>query len=126
MQTAARMIEALSQLGVTVKAVASDRLRIEPASKVPPDLVVRVREAKQEILVFLRRRRSIKNSKPTTCRHDWIRDYRGIRLQCVVHKNSGGGNTVFRTNFGEHDTLADMLEPGVLTGEALVDAQRLN
>jgi len=56
MQTATDIIETLAQLGVTVKAVGPDRLRIEPASKVPADLLPRIREAKSEILAVIRNR----------------------------------------------------------------------
>lgn len=126
MQKAAQIIEALAQLGVTVKAVASDRLRIEPASRVPPDLIARVREAKQEILVLLQGRPVPKISKPTACRYDWIPGYRGIRLRCVVHNHSKGGKIVFRTNFRGYDTLADMLRLGLLVEQALADAQKVN
>lgn len=52
METATRIIETLTQLGVTLKA-NGDRLRIEPASKVPADLLPHIRQAKAEILAAL-------------------------------------------------------------------------
>lgn len=59
-ETATEIIETLAQLGVTVKAVGPDRLRIEPASKVPADLLPRIREAKPELLALIR-------TRPATC-----------------------------------------------------------
>ena len=126
MDTAAQIIEALAQLGVTIKAVATDRLAIEPASKTPPELVARIREAKQEILKALSERAVTITAKTSECRYDWIPRYRGIRLQCIAHKHPGGGTTVFRTSSGGYDTLLDMLRYGLLTGQALADAQRVN
>jgi len=126
MGTADRILEALTQLGVTVKAVAPDRLSIEPASTVPPELVARIRKAKQEILARLTERGGTVTAKGTECRYDWIPRYRGIRLQCITHKHPGGENMVFRANFCGRDTLADMMRLGVLTGQALADAQRVN
>jgi hypothetical protein len=126
METADRILEALTQLGVTVKAVAPDRLSIEPASKVPPELISRVREAKLEILARLRGRTATKTVKPVECRYDWISGCRGFRLQCIAHKHAGDGNTVFRANFCGRDTLADMMKLGLLTGQALADAQGVN
>ncbi|MCL5670251.1 MAG: hypothetical protein M1423_02995 [Acidobacteria bacterium] len=60
MDTATEIIETLVLLGVTVKAVGPDRLRIEPASKVPADLLPRIRVAKPQILAFIR-------SRPASC-----------------------------------------------------------
>ncbi len=60
METATEIIETLALLGVTVTAIGPDRLRIEPASKVPPDLLPRIRKAKPDILAFIRNR-------PATC-----------------------------------------------------------
>jgi len=59
METATQIIETLTQLGVTLRA-NGDRLRIEPASRVPADLLLRIREAKPEILAVIRNR-------PATC-----------------------------------------------------------
>lgn len=126
MDTVIQIFEALAQLGVTIEAVASDRLTIEPASKVPPELVARIREAKQEILAHLTGREGTVTAKAIECRYDWIPGYHGTRLQCIAHKHPGGGNTVLRTNSGGFDTLLDMLRHGLLTRQALADAQRVN
>jgi hypothetical protein len=125
-ETAAQILEALTRLGASVKAVAPGRLRIIPASKVPTGLVSRVREAKLEILALLRERTATETVKPIECRYDWISGYCGLRLYCVVHKHADGRNTVFRTNPGGYDTLADLLRQGLLTGRALADAQRVS
>lgn len=53
MKTATQILDTLAQLGVTIKAISPDRLEIEPASKVPVDLLPRIREAKAEILAAL-------------------------------------------------------------------------
>lgn len=52
MGTATQIIETLTQLGVTLRA-NGDRLRLEPASKVPADLLPHIRQAKAEILAAL-------------------------------------------------------------------------
>jgi hypothetical protein len=62
MEAATQIIETLAQLGVTLKAVGPDRLRIEPASRIPPELMPRIREVKPQILAALRLRR-----RPATC-----------------------------------------------------------
>ncbi len=49
---ASSILERLSTLGVKVQ-VAGDRLRLEPASRVPPDVLDAVREHKGELLAFL-------------------------------------------------------------------------
>ena len=49
-----QILESLRGLGVTVAAVGADRLRLEPASKIPPEMVPRIREAKPAILEALR------------------------------------------------------------------------
>ena len=54
------ILESLRSLGVTVQAVGPDRLRLEPASKIPAEMVPRIREAKPAILEALR-------NQPTTC-----------------------------------------------------------
>jgi len=53
---AAEILETLESLGVAVQVIGPDRLRLQPASKIPQDLVPRIREAKPEILEALRRR----------------------------------------------------------------------
>jgi len=59
MEAAVRIMETLAQLGVTLRA-KGDRLRLEPASKIPADMLPRIRKAKPEILAVLRNR-------PATC-----------------------------------------------------------
>jgi len=51
-------LETLRGLGVTVKLVAGDRIRVEPASKIPTDLIPLIRQAKPAILEALRSRSS--------------------------------------------------------------------
>src|SRR5579883_2335497 len=58
METATEIIETLTQLGVTVKVAGPDRLRIEPASRIPPELIPRIKEAKPDILRVLQGRPS--------------------------------------------------------------------
>ena len=67
METATQIIETLAQLGVTVKMVGPDRLRIEPASKIPADLLPRIRESKPAILAALAR--PTEAVQPADCRH---------------------------------------------------------
>jgi hypothetical protein len=50
------ILETLRRLGVAVKLFAADRLRLEPASKIPTELVAEIREAKAAILEALRSR----------------------------------------------------------------------
>jgi hypothetical protein len=57
---AVRILETLRTLGVTVTVIGPDRLRLEPASLIPQDLVSRIREEKPAILEALRKR-------PATC-----------------------------------------------------------
>jgi len=51
----AGLLETLRSLGVTVKVVAGERVRLEPASRIPAELVPQIREAKPEIIAALRR-----------------------------------------------------------------------
>ncbi len=51
-----QILESLRALGVTVTAVGPDRLRLEPATKIPAEMVPRIREAKPAILEALRNR----------------------------------------------------------------------
>jgi hypothetical protein len=51
---AAQILETLSGLGVTVRVIGPDRIRLEPASKIPDDLLPRIREAKPDILAVLK------------------------------------------------------------------------
>jgi TubC N-terminal docking domain len=122
------ILETLRSLGITVQVIGPDRLRLQPASLVPPDLVAKIREAKREIIAVL----SQKPGKVVMeCRYDWMPGYRGLRLHCVVHKHKsgadgGGTSTVFRFVHSAHDVLLDMAEKNVLAGQALKDAQRVN
>lgn len=52
--TGVQILESLRGLGVTVVAIGPDRLRLEPASKIPAEMVPRIREAKPAILEVLR------------------------------------------------------------------------
>jgi hypothetical protein len=49
----ARLLAALEAAGVTARAVAG-RLRLQPASRVPAELLPRLRAAKAELLALLR------------------------------------------------------------------------
>jgi hypothetical protein len=61
------ILETLRTLGITVTIIPPDRLRLQPASRIPPDLVPRIREAKPEILAELAR--PIVAVQPAECRH---------------------------------------------------------
>ncbi|MBM4463424.1 MAG: hypothetical protein FJ012_08825 [Chloroflexi bacterium] len=52
--TVAAVLERLSELGVRLE-VAGDKLRVTPASVVPPDLLADLRQYKPEIMAHLRR-----------------------------------------------------------------------
>jgi hypothetical protein len=52
--TGVQILESLRNLGVTVAAVGPNRLRLEPASKIPAEMVPRIRDAKPAILDALR------------------------------------------------------------------------
>jgi hypothetical protein len=54
--TGSQLLESLRNLGVAVWVVGPDRLRFEPASKIPPEMVPRIREQKPAILEALRNR----------------------------------------------------------------------
>jgi hypothetical protein len=54
------ILESLRTLGVTVRLVEPDKLRFEPASKIPAEMLPRIREEKSAILEVVR-------SRPTTC-----------------------------------------------------------
>jgi hypothetical protein len=56
MSMAAEILETLESLGVAILVIGPDRLRLQPASKIPPELLPRIREAKPEILEALRSR----------------------------------------------------------------------
>jgi hypothetical protein len=51
----AEILENLHELGVSVMVIGPDRLRLEPASKIPPELVSNIRKSKAEILAVLGR-----------------------------------------------------------------------
>jgi hypothetical protein len=51
--SAAEILGTLQTLGVKVTPIPPDTLRLEPASKVPADLLSRIRESKAEILAAL-------------------------------------------------------------------------
>lgn len=131
------ILETLRTLGVSVELIGRDRLRLEPASRIPAELVQRIREAKLQIIEDLKRTRpsSVVGSgrQPATaqpkgvagpCRYDWQRGYAGVRLHCVCHPHAAGTDTIFRTICGGRDTLLEMLGLGVLTGQAERDARR--
>jgi len=50
------ILESLRGLGISVQVVGPDRLRLQPASRIPAELVSRIREAKPEILEAIRNR----------------------------------------------------------------------
>jgi hypothetical protein len=122
--TAPEILETLTGLGVTVKLIGPDRLRLEPAERIPDELKPRILKAKAQIVAALRPWPT--PAKAVACRYDWIPGYRGSRLRCTIHGHANGGDTVFRTSWGGYDTLAEMLRLGALTGEALTDAGRVN
>jgi hypothetical protein len=55
----------LRSLGVTVTVVGVDRLRLEPADKIPAEMVARIREAKPAILEVLRSRPAGESAWPS-------------------------------------------------------------
>jgi hypothetical protein len=77
------ILESLRSLGVTVKAVGPDRIRLEPASKIPAEMVPRIREAKPTILEALR-------SRPATCSPDCYEIEPGI----WIHRPHKGCTTI--------------------------------
>jgi hypothetical protein len=54
--TGIQLLESLRILGVAVRVVGPDRLHFEPASKIPAEMVPRIREQKPAILEALRNR----------------------------------------------------------------------
>ena len=50
------ILDTLQSLGITVELIGPDRLRFRPASRIPADLIPRIREAKDEILKALANR----------------------------------------------------------------------
>lgn len=57
---AIEILETLQRLGISVEAIGPDRLRFQPASRIPTDLIPRIRESKAEILKVL-------SMRPATC-----------------------------------------------------------
>jgi hypothetical protein len=56
----ADLLETLNRLGVTVRVVERERVRLEPASRIPAEMIPRIRQAKAEIIEALR-------ARPATC-----------------------------------------------------------
>lgn len=65
--TVAEILEKLEVLGVSVTPIPPDRLRLEPASKVPPELVSHIVQSKPEILAALAR--PTVDPQPAECQH---------------------------------------------------------
>jgi hypothetical protein len=134
MNQAFAILDALKGVGVTVRVIPPDTLRLEPASKIPADLLSQIREAKPEILQILAR--PTVAVQPTTCtqkaqpaiacRYDWQPGYRGLRLHCTLHPHASGTATVFRMPSSGRDVLLEMGEQEILTGQAQEDAARVN
>lgn len=57
---AVEILQTLQRLGIGVRVIGPDRLRFEPASRIPADLIPRIHESKAEILEELAKR-------PATC-----------------------------------------------------------
>jgi hypothetical protein len=121
------IISELRALGVEV-IPDGDALIIRPASKVPFELKERLRVAKAEVLAALKARPAtpFKAGKRIGCRYDWVDGYRGLRLHCVAHNHAAQTTTVLVMRWAGRDTLQDMAESGILSGEALKDSQRVN
>jgi hypothetical protein len=77
------ILESLRSLGVTVEAVGRGKLRLEPASKIPAEMVPRIREVKTAILEALRNR-------PATCSPDCYEVQLGVR----IHRPPAGCITI--------------------------------
>src|SRR5438309_5614763 len=76
-------LDSLRSLGVTVEAVGPDKLRLEPASKIPAEMIPRIREAKTAILEALRNR-------PATCCQDCYE----VQLGVWIHRPHAGCITI--------------------------------
>jgi hypothetical protein len=122
--SAQALLEEVSKLGLQIHVDGPD-LVIRPAGRLPSELKERLRQHKAELLAALRMRPA-SVGKPVECRYDWQPGYSGLRLRCILHDHAKCGRVVFRTNWGGHDTLAEMLDLGVLTGQALTDARKVN
>ena len=121
------ILDTLKDIGVRVRVIPPETLRLEPASRIPPELLSRIRESKPEILEALRNRPAAppKPDKPIECRYDWQSGYPGLRLHCVAHQHAVGTATVLRMPGRGLDVLLEMAELGILTGQALADSQRV-
>lgn len=126
------VLDELRAIGVEV-APLGDNLVIRPASKVPPELKERLRAQKSQVLQALRPHPAICSREPRaetgkaiSCRYDWQPGYRYLRLHCVAHHHAVGTANVFRITSCGHDTLLEMAELGILTGQASEDSRRVN
>ena len=89
--TGTQIIESLQSLGVTVRVVGSDGLRLEPASKIPKEMISIIRDAKAAIL------RALRSRKPT-CSLDCYEVEAGIWIHrpwtgCTTFKIEESGVT---------------------------------
>jgi hypothetical protein len=128
---AAEILKTLNSLGVAVRLIGPDRLRFQPASRIPPELITRIREEKPAILQALRPGPAIRSKevraetgKAITCRYDWQPSCRGLRLRCVAHPHGAGTAIVFRMTSLGRDVLLEMADLGILTGQALEDSRK--
>lgn len=62
-----QLLESLRSLGITVRVVGMDRLSLEPASRIPADMVPRIREAKPAILQALRKQSPVAGDGIAAC-----------------------------------------------------------
>lgn len=81
----AEILETLRSLGVTVEVIGPDRLRFQPASRIPADLVARIQEAKPQILAALAKRRV-----PSPCWHCGAKRACNCITCCEPHAKDGG------------------------------------
>lgn len=86
---ALEIIQKLEALGVTIQVIPPDRLRLQPASLVPRDLIQRVRQEKPEILTFLM-------SHPKTCADTCYR----VDATRLVHHPWNGCRTILLREVG--------------------------
>ena len=121
------ILQELRALGVDV-IPDGDNLVIRPASRVPPELKERLKAAKAEVLAALKARITarFKTGTAVECRYDWVDGYRGLRLHCVAHNHAAQTTTILVMRWAGRDTLQDMAESGILSGEALKDSRRVN
>ena len=86
MEAAVEILETLATLGVTVKLVAPDRLRFQPASKI---LVSRIRQEKPAILEALRTRPAENSASPVMTIRDLPALAQRFRAQGWIVKRVG-------------------------------------